>query len=218
MKRRIAAFVLAAALLLSIGCAAASGYYRVNTSWLKSRKSPSYSATVTDSFRRDFAVQILSRRSDGWAKVRFYPAGLTGYVRAQYLKASKSYTAYISTDSVLIRKGPAATFGTVKKVNRGTKVTVLTHGAAFDYVSCGGKKGYVRNSCLTVQKPAGRTAFVQNPAHRKVNLRSGPGKGYKVMAEYSPGTKVTILKKGSSWSKIQVGGRTGYMMTRYLRH
>ena len=55
-----------------------------------------------------------------------------------------------------------------------------------------------------------------NPARRTVNLRKGPGKKYAVVAEYRPGTKVTLLKRGSAWCKVKVRGRTGYIMTKYI--
>ena len=100
---------------------------------------------------------------------------------------------------------------------RHPEVTVLTHGAAFDYVSTSKGKGYIRNTHLTTKKPDGKIAFIRNPANRTVNLRSGPGTGYKVIAEYRPGTKVNLLKYGSSWCKVSVGGKTGYIMTKYIR-
>ena len=95
-------------------------------------------------------------------------------------------------------------------------MTVLTHGTAYDYVSTSKGKGYIRNTHLTTQKPKGTTAYIKNPANRTVNLRQGPGKGYKVIAEYRPGTKVTLLKYGRTWCRVSVHGKTGYMMTKYL--
>ena len=190
--------------------------YRVNTSWLKARQEPSFSSVVVDSYRRDFAVTILQNLKGGWARVRFLPSGNTAYVRTRYLSKSSSYTAYVSRDNTNVRTGPATSFTSLGKINKGTKVTVLSHGAAFDYVSTPKGKGYIRNSCLTASKPDGRTAHIKNPRKRTVNLRTGPGKNYKVIAEYRPGTKVTLLHRGSAWCKVRVGGRTGYIMRKYI--
>ena len=50
----------------------------------------------------------------------------------------------------------------------------------------------------------------------KVRMRKSPSLGAKVIASYSPGTVVTVLNRGDTWSQISVNGKTGYMMTRYL--
>lgn len=217
MIKKLIALMLVAVLLVPFGSALAVKYYRVNTTWLKAHEKPEYSARVLDSYRRDFAVTIAKRYSGGWAKVRFRPGGAAVFVQTKYLAPCSSYTAYVGKDDTALLSGPATSFKTLGKLQTGAKVTVLTHGKAFDYVSSGKGKGYIRNSRLTTSKPAGKTAYIKNPANRTVNLRTGPGKGYKVIAEYRPGTKVTLLKYGSSWCKVSILGRTGYIMTRYIR-
>ena len=215
MKKRLSVLILLA-LWLFLAPASAVTYHRVSTSWLKARKSPEYTSVVVDSYRKDFACTILGTRRGGWARVRFLPGGHVAWVQKKYLQASESYRAYICRDSTLLRTGPSVSFRAAGRMNTGTMVTVLSHGSAFDYVSSPRGKGYVRNTCLTAEKPAGRTAFIKNPARRTVNLRRGPGKNYKVLAEYRPGTKVTLLYRGSVWSRVSVRGRTGYIMTRYI--
>ena len=217
MFRKIIAFMLVLALLLPLGSAMAVTYYRVNTSWLKAREKPSYSARVLASYQRDYAVTIAKKYDGGWAKVRFRPGGAAVFVQTKYLERCSSYTAYVSKDSTVLLSGPATSFDSLGKLNTGAKVTVLTHGKAFDYVSSAKGKGYIRNTHLTTKKPAGKTAYVKNPANRTVNLRSGPGKNYKVIAEYRPGTKITLLQYGKNWCKVSVRGKTGYMMTKYIK-
>ena len=216
MFKKTVAFILVLAFLLPFGSALAVRYYRVNTSWLKAHEKPDYSSTVMDSYRRDFAVTIAKRYDNGWAKVRFRPGGAAVFVQTRYLELCSSYTAYISKDDTVLLSGPATSFKSLGKLNTGAKVTVLTHGSAFDYVSSSKGKGYIRNTRLTTQEPAGKTAFVKNPANRTVNLRKGPGKRYKVIAEYRPGTKITLLQYGRTWCKVSVRGKVGYMMTKYI--
>ncbi len=199
MMKKLIALMLVAVLLVPFGSALAVKYYRVNTTWLKAHEKPEYSDRVLDSYRRAFAVTIAKRYSGGWAKVRFRPGGAAVYVQTKYLAPCSSYTAYVGKDDTALLSGPATSFKTLGKLQTGAKVTVLTHGKAFDDVSSGKGKGYIRNSRLTTSNPAGKTAYIKNPANRTVNLRTGPGKGYKVIAEYRPGTKVTLLKYGSSW-------------------
>jgi len=223
VKKKVLLFVTVVMLALLPVCSAFAAY-RVNTSWLKAHKEPSYSSTVVDSYRRDFAVSILRTYKGGWARVRFLPSGNTAYVQSKYLSKSRSYTAYVSKNNTVVHTGPATSFKSRGKLAKGTKVTVLSHGSAFDYVSTPKGKGYIRNTHLTSSKPAGskasskttKGAHIKNPRNRTVNLRKGPGKNYKVIAEYRPGTKVTILKRGSAWFKVKVGGRTGYIMRKYI--
>ena len=223
MKKKVLLFLTVAMIALLPICSALAAY-RVNTSWLKAHKEPSYSSTVVDSYRRDFAVSILRTYKGGWARVRFLPSGKTAYVQSKYLSKAKSYTAYVSKNNTVVHTGPATSFSSRGKLAKGTKVTVLSHGSAFDYVSTPKGKGYIRNTHLTSSKPAGtkaaaktsKSAHIKNPRNRTVNLRTGPGKNYKVIAEYRPGTKVTILKRGSAWFKIKVRGRTGYIMRKYI--
>jgi uncharacterized protein YgiM (DUF1202 family) len=153
ITKRIAAFLLIIALLMPLTSALGVTYYRVNTSWLKARSEPSFNARVMDSYRRDFAVTIDRNLSGGWAKVRFRPSGKQAYVQKQYLTACKRYTAYVTDSKTNLRSGPATSFESKGQLKKGTKVTVLTHGAAFDYVSTPKGKGYIRNSFLSTKKP-----------------------------------------------------------------
>ena len=49
-----------------------------------------------------------------------------------------------------------------------------------------------------------------------VNLRSGPDKSYPSIGFYSVGTEATMITRGQTWSYIQIGNRSGYMMTQFL--
>ncbi len=229
MKKRLVALLLLFILLVPSAVASAA-YYRVNTSWLKVRNLPDSDATVLDSYRRDFALTI-DKKYGIWSLVTF-TNGKQGYVQTKYLKAGKSYTAYITTDKTLLRRGPATSFASVGSLAKGAKVTVLTHGASYDYVSTSVGRGYVRNSYLSRKKVTASgskstsgtiakdgesyDAYVVNPNNRTVNLRRGPGKEYGILNVYRPGTGVTVLSAGTEWSKVKIDGLTGYMMSVYL--
>ena len=49
-----------------------------------------------------------------------------------------------------------------------------------------------------------------------VRLRAKPSSSSKVLDAYPVGTTVNVLDKGTSWCKVRVKGKTGYMMTKYL--
>ena len=222
MFRKAVALILVLALVLPFGSALAVKYYRVNTTWLKAHEKPSYDSRVLDSYRRDFAVTIAKTGKDGWAKVRFRPGGAAVFVQTKYLAACTSYTAWISKDNTVLHSGPAISFKSLGKLSAGTKVTVLTHGAAFDFVSSPRGKGYIRNTHLTTSKPSAKgktakTVYIRNAAGKNVVMRRGPGTKYKTVGSYRVGTKLTLLQSGKTWSKVSYRGKTGYIMTKYLR-
>ena len=127
MFKKVVAFILVLALLLPIGSALATRYYRVSTSWLKAHEKASFSSTVVNKYRRDTAVTIAKKYSGGWAKVRFRPGGKAVFVQSKYLKLCESYTAYVSKNGTNLRKGPATSFPILGVLDTGAKVTVLTH-------------------------------------------------------------------------------------------
>ncbi len=49
-----------------------------------------------------------------------------------------------------------------------------------------------------------------------LNLRQTASLDAKVLGQYPTGTWITILEEGTTWCKVKVDGKTGYMMTRYL--
>ena len=214
--KRLAVLLIALTMLLPYGTALAVTYYRVNTSWLAAYSEPKDGAARVASYPRDSAITI-ENKGKVWSRVRFRPGGAQVYVHTKYLTACSSYSAQVSQDGTTLLAGPSASYKSLGTLDKGSKVTVLTHGSSFSFVSSTKGKGYIRNTHLTTQKISGKTAYIKNPRNRRVNLRSGPGKKYKVLAEYRPGTKVTLLKYGKAWCKVSVGGRTGYIMTKYLR-
>ncbi len=229
MKKRLFALLLVLVLLAPTALASAA-YYAVDTNWLKVRRLPEANASVLDSYRRDWALTVEKKYGD-WAYVTF-TNGKDGYVQSKYLKSTKSYTAYITNDGTALRKGPSYTFSKVGTLARGAKVTVLSHGSKYDYISTSVGRGYVKNSFLSKKKvkASGNSstaesiadpsknydAYVVNPNNRTVNLRTGPGTNYRVINAYRPGTGVTVLEAGPDWSHISIEGQEGYMMSMYL--
>ncbi len=49
-----------------------------------------------------------------------------------------------------------------------------------------------------------------------LNLRETPSLDAKVIHQYKNGTWMTVLSEEGEWSKVEVGGNTGYVMSKYL--
>lgn len=49
-----------------------------------------------------------------------------------------------------------------------------------------------------------------------LNLRETASLSAKVLGQFPTGTLVEIVESGAEWHKVEVGGKTGYMMAKYL--
>lgn len=54
-----------------------------------------------------------------------------------------------------------------------------------------------------------------NPEDR-LNLRERPDKSSGSLGKFYNGTPVEVLERGKEWTRVRIGAREGYMMTRYL--
>ena len=229
MKKRLLALLLVLVLLIPAGVASAATRYRVNTGSLKVRQMPSESAAVLASYRLDYVLTVQSSK-DGWSYVKF-TNGKEGYVQTKYIKKATTGSAWITNDDTSMRTGPSGDFIALAKLARGRKVSVLSWGSKYSYVSAGDLgTGYVVNDLLSRKKvaPSGNAsksngasggdydAWVLNAGYRKVNLRTQPNSKAPIIASYPTGTKVRVLAHSSTWDQIQVDGNTGYMMTKFL--
>ena len=120
---------------------------------------------------------------------------------------------------------------------KGTKVTILKKGDEWTRVEVKGQKGYMKTCYLAYSKDdgsdtkeeskksekkqsssssisSGSTANVQKGI--RLNLREKADAGSDILGSYRGGTKVTVVKKGGYWSKVEVDGLTGYMANEYL--
>lgn len=229
MKKRLIALLLVVVLLVPASLASAATRYRVDTSSLQVRQFPNTSSTVLASYRRD-SVCTIGSSSNGWSYVTFYN-GTQGYVQTKYLKKATSYSAWVGYDGTAMRSMPTGGASAVATLAQGTKVTVLSHGSSYDYVSAGSfGTGYIVNSRLSKKKVAASgnasqsniatggnyNAWVAVAAGRTINLYSSESTDSPRIAEYGAATQVYVLSHGSKFDRVQVDGNTGYMLNAYL--
>lgn len=182
-------------------------------------------------------ITVLNAGST-WDRVQV--GSTIGYMMAKYITFSPvtpvtpggggtpvSTTAYVISGNgknVNMRSGPSTSYGVIASYPVGTKVIVLSVGTTWNQIQAGSLKGYMMKKYLTstapgpgpAPSPSGTSAYVTSSNGKGVRLRSGPGTGYSVIGLYEVNTPVTILEKGSYWSRIQVKTQVGYMMTKYL--
>lgn len=228
MKKRLIALLLMLVLLIPAGIASAAANYRV-TSTLQVRMQPSESAQVLATYKKDSFCTVSSTKN-GWSYVTFYN-GTEGYVKTSYLKKATSYAAWVAYDDTQLRPKPDGGSGSNASLAKGTKVTVLSHGASYDYVQTSNfGRGYIVNSRLSKKKvKASGSASTSNmggggdydawvliASGHTVNLRSSASTSATVIARYPAATKVHVISHGDKWDYVSVGGYTGWMQNAYL--
>lgn len=114
---------------------------------------------------------------------------------------------------------------TISAYFTGTEVTILGgSGSWYRVLTPDGKTGYMHSGYLTIsgsitggQLAENTTATVTSANGKPVRLRSGPGTAYSTLASYDVGTPLTIMTTGETWCKVRINGRTGYMMTEFIK-
>ena len=225
--KKLAGMTAAAALALSsTALADTADSALVQGGRLNLRQTPSLAAKVLGQFPTGTMVEIIES-GDEWHKVEV--EGKTGFMMAKFLNtAEKQQTAVVRTNTGIglnLREEPSTEGTIITSVKNGGEVVVLQKGTNWSRVSVGTHEGFMSTQYLhfgnaPAQQPAtGKIAVVNNPRDTQVlNLRQSASLDAKVLDYYRNGVKVTILKAGSTWHKVQVeDGKVGYMMAKYLK-
>ena len=229
--KKLAGITAAAALALSsaTAMAATADSALIKGGRLNLRQTASLTAKVLGQYPSGTLVEIVETGNE-WSKVTV--DGKTGYMMTKYLsRTSQDLTATVKTNSGIglnLRESPSLSGAIITSVKNGAKVTVLQKSGDWCRVSAGGKEGFVATQYLnfggasagTAAKPqSGKVAVVNNPRDSQVlNLRKEASLDAKVLSCYRNGAKVTILKPGTTWHKVQTAdGQIGYMMAKYLK-
>ena len=202
---------------------------------LNLRSKAGGSGKIIGSYPDGVPCILLSEKGD-WYHVSV--DGKVGYFNADYI--DKKYMAY-SQDvctvvnpngkNVNLRKGPGTDYGVVKSIKNGSYGMIIQEGDGWWKISVNGTVGYMMEDYLK-DGIVGKTSGSNQPdddddytapsdGYATVNtgrlhLRKSASKAAQSLTTFPRGTKVTILEQGSIWCKVQVSGRTGYMMTEFL--
>ena len=146
------------------------------------------------------------------------------------MASAATYRFVLSPNSapVNVRNGASKNTPAVTQLVTGTKVTVLGTEGSWTHIRTGNKEGYIMTSFLTENDPytpsakkagltlADTTVYVISANRRPVNLRSGTSPQSPVLAQIPSGSSAKLISSGSGWSKVQVGGKTGFVNNEYL--
>ncbi len=221
-KRCFAVLVAALLMLLPALSLADAAYLAVKGGTLNLRESASQTANILGRYPTGTWVMILE---EGETFHRVQVGGKTGYMMKSYLTAgndSAIAARFVRTNTgtgVNLRESPADAGTVMTGVAEGTKVDVLVKGVGWYKVRVNSLTGYIASKYLATE--AGGTfeyAVVNNPKYTQVlNLRETASTSAVILGKYKNYTPVSVLQRGDAWCKVQVGDKTGYMMTSYLK-
>ena len=113
-----------------------------------------------------------------------------------------------------IRKGPYKNRRVIGKASKGSALSIL--GSRHDWYKVklnNGRIGYAHMDYVT-----DGTCSIVATQRGRLNIRSRPTEGARVVSKVAKGSAVGILQWGTYWSKVKLNnGRIGYASMDYLR-
>ena len=211
------------------GAANHTRYVNTNTRGLNLRRSPN--GDILGSYPRGTAVTVLSTE-DGWSKVEV--GGQTGYMASLWLSSHKPSSSAGSSSSAIgtaivnnpkdtqvlfLRSEPSTSSSALGYYRNGKNVTLLAKLDGWYKVKVNGQTGYMMAKFLKVTDEVSTgTATVYNPnGNSYVNFRSGASLNSSILSTVPVGTKISVLDKGTDWTKTEIDGKTGYISTWFLK-
>ncbi len=130
------------------------------------------------------------------------------------LSLAESY-AVVTGGSLNLRQEASLSSKVLAQYPTGTWMTVHSTEGDWSKVTVAGKEGYVMSKYLKDSASDGKL-YIRTNTGIGLNLRSAPSLTGDILTSFKPGTEVTVLARGAEWYKVQVGGQTGFMASRYL--
>lgn len=129
--------------------------------------------------------------------------------------ADTANSALVQGGALNLRESASLTAKVLGQYPTGTLVEIVESGSEWHKVIVNGKTGYMMAKYLSTNT-ASTTATVRTNTGIGLNLREEPSLSGALITSYKPGTQVTVLQKGATWSRVSVDGKEGFMATQYL--
>ena len=122
-------------------------------------------------------------------------------------------TSFTTTASVHLRNGPSTDDTIVRSLYSGTNVEMLEHNpSGWSRVRVFGDTGFIRSDFLALRSGAGTLRTTDG-----VHVRAGASTDYRILTTVNSGTQVQVLNHDpAGWSRVSVGGTTGFIRSDFL--
>ncbi len=200
------------------------------------RSSASTSGTVLNKLAHGTAVTVL--RNDGtWSKVQYQ--GTTGYIVSTYLtmtgeagetpgegpdlgEGEVEAVANPTSSTLNLRKTASQDAEILLEIPKGESVIVTQKGDTWCAVRYEGVSGYVMTQYLVFdtgeENPGeGEATYAQVTTQSgSLNMRTQGKTGSTILCTIPQYAYVTVVSKGTEWTRVKYAGYDGFVMTTYL--
>ena len=194
-KGRIRLLCLLLCLAVLMPCVSAlSETTKVTGYLLRLREEASTDGKVIDAYPRGTKVTIL-KKGDTWTKVSV--KGNTGYMMTCYLAYSKDKPEEEKSEDSSRKSSSKTSSASSSKSSSGSSSSASSKANKNEKSASSGSTMYIEKGAC-------------------VNFREAADSSSAIIDSYRGGTKVTVLKKGKYWSRVEIKGVEGYIATEFL--
>ena len=130
-------------------------------------------------------------------------------------------------DSLNLRQQPTTASSVLARMPHGTQVNLISREGEWSRVQYGTLTGYVMTSYLVVQEDGvdetpsgvvslGTATVALSDESQTLNLRAAPTTNAAILSRLRHGQTLTVLERYSSWTYVQYGTLSGYVMNDYI--
>ena len=204
-----------------------------SSSNLNLRQGPSTSTDVLATLRHGQSVTVTGESGDWYA---IEVSGYSGYVMKTYVTFSEDeesssgssgvFPAVIrlssSSSTVNVRSGAGTNYSKIGSLTNGASVNVVASNGDWYRIEYGNGYGYVMKTYVQLVSSGSSGSSSEDEdvltavTTAAVNLREEGTTSSDKLGTYPKGTRVVVLEKGSSWSRVDISGNEGYMKNTYL--
>lgn len=204
-----------------------------SSSNLNLRQGPSTSTDVLATLRHGQSVTVTGESGDWYA---IEVSGYAGYVMKTYVTfsedeesssgSSEVFPAVIrlssSSSTVNVRSGAGTNYSKIGSLTNGASVNVVASNGDWYRIEYGNGYGYVMKTYVQLVSSGSSGSSSEDEdaltavTTAAVNLREEGTTSSDKLGTYPKGTRVVVLEKGSSWSRVDISGNEGYMKNTYL--
>ena len=204
-----------------------------SSSNLNLRQGPSTSTDVLATLRHGQSVTVTGESGDWYA---IEVSGYSGYVMKTYVTfsedeesssgSSEVFPAVIrlssSSSTVNVRSGAGTNYSKIGSLTNGASVNVVASNGDWYRIEYGNGYGYVMKTYVQLVSSGSSGSSSEDEdvltavTTAAVNLREEGTTSSDKLGTYPKGTRVVVLEKGSSWSRVDISGNEGYMKNTYL--
>lgn len=116
---------------------------------------------------------------------------------------------YATADDLNLREKATTNSTSLKKLNAGDSMTILSEKGNWYKVESGETTGYVNKLYVS-------TEWIAFANTVNLNLRKEPSKKAEVLDQFNQGDAMTVLEKDGNWYKVQYGDSVGYVKAKYI--